>query len=853
MATLLLHPFPPGPSKGILLNPSPGASPAYHPASLPALIPSNSSLSSSASSLAAGDSSDYFSKSASSSPGPSHSLPSNNNVHTKQRTDSNPSTVRRIRFAPLPEPRRDDDMLDPVFLDDDDMDQPLTMRSALATAGVSLTAPVDADLTKHAHSVTSSPHAARKCLPSESLLLGCSRDDCPGPSSESEAQHAPECGHEWDLARSPSPAAQPGPAFAPGSPRKGGKWTKMLGPLLGRSGRSHSSPLAMFSAEDVSALNDDAHRGRRNSNHSGHGHRPGSSRESSVSHERSGSDFGAPLNRWTSEGAPGAGLPLSSKKRLSLFGGGSNGGVPLGRTQSLTSLSGKDDKKGKPATAAPQRAGGRKQTRMLNGRVYGAKRNPNAKNPFANVRYVCCSRLDCDRSFPVPFSLSSEDNRISLLVHLRVFRFLIGLVEWMLTPCMTDRTDEPEFVEWGYGGMGSVKNTAGQSSVWSRVQADNNAAGIARKATEDEDDGTGMAWVRKRKEERERAKREAEERAKKEQEAREANAENADVEMNTESEVTDAKETDTEADAEVEVKVTAAEAVEQNEKADEAENAPLSPNATVTSTPAPPTPLASEGQKSPAHVEHITQAINIPAPHRHHSHSHSYSHTLPHHHHSHTLSLSRIDTRESGDTVRPLASPMKSPLVTPKHESAERASVSSSGASTASEDGEDGDSEDSPKDSGFCNEEDSEEEEEEQVSPLFVAGRREAAGTDRVWCYRSGVVSLRSARAWRRSRDTTRRSKVRQQLGRPLRRRVKLRLSLYAPSDPVAESASPSPPLLTTLMIYCDTPSPNRQGHAQNACHWTPGSHTQRGRDSRRPHFGRSAGVPIRDWCRCSL
>ncbi|PIL30618.1 hypothetical protein GSI_07320 [Ganoderma sinense ZZ0214-1] len=668
MATLLLHPCPPGPSKGILLNPSPGASPAYHPASLPALIPSNSSLSSSASSLAPGDSSDYFSKSASSSAGPSHSLPSSNNVHlhahAKHRTDSNPSTVRRIRFAPLPEPRRDDEVFDSVFLDDDDLEQPLTMHSALATAGVALAGPADADLSKHAHSVTSSPGAARKCLPTESFLLGCPRDDfsCPGPSSESEAQHSLECAHEWDLVRSPSPA-HPASAFSPSSPRKGTKWTKMLAPLLGRSGRSHSSPLAMFSAEDVSTLHGDAHRGRRNSNNSGHGLRTGSSRESSVSHERSGSDFGAPLNRWTSEGAPGAGLPLSTKKRLSLFGGGGGGGVPLGRTQSLTSLPGKDDKKGKPAATAPPRAGGRKQTRMLNGRVYGAKRNPNAKNPFANVR-----------------------------------------------------TDEPEFVEWGYGGMGSVKNTAGQSSVWSRVQADNNAAGIARKATEDEDDGTGMAWVRKRKEERERAKREAEERAKKEQEEREANAENADVEMNTESEVTDAKETDTEADAEVAVPI---EAVERSERVDEAESAPMSPNATVPSTPAPPTPLASDGQKSPAH---ITQAINIPAPHRHHhSHSHSYSHTA-HHHHSHTLFLSRIDTRESGETVRPLASPLKSPLVSPKHQSAERASVgSSSGASTASDDGEDGDSEGSPKDSGFGNDEDSEEEDEVQERSRLTA------------------------------------------------------------------------------------------------------------------------------------
>lgn len=276
--------------------------------------------------------------------------------------------------------------------------------------------------------------------------------------------------------------------------------------------------------------------------------------------------------------------------------------------------------------------------------------------------------------------------------------------------------------------MGSVKNAAGQSSVWSRVQADNNAAGIARKANDDGDDGSGMAWVKRRKEERERAKREAEERAKKEQEEREkaaeANAENADVEMNTESEATDAKETDTEADA---AEVAEAAPVERTKKADEAENAPMSPNAIVTSTPALSTLLASEAPKSAVQLEHITQAINIPAPNRHHhSYSLASSHTLAHHH-AHSLSLSRIDTRESGETVRPLASPLKSPLSSPKHESAERASVSSSGASTASEDGEDGDSEDSPKDSAFGNDEDSEEDDEVQVSHLLAASRSQVA------------------------------------------------------------------------------------------------------------------------------
>jgi hypothetical protein len=102
---------------------------------------------------------------------------------------------------------------------------------------------------------------------------------------------------------------------------------------------------------------------------------------------------------------------------------------------------------------------GRKGTRMLNGRVYGVKPPPNANtdvNPFANAR-----------------------------------------------------DDEPEFVEWGYGGMGSVKNTAGTgATVWSRLQGSGVMVGsVEGKASEGEDDdGSGMAWVRKKREARERLK-----------------------------------------------------------------------------------------------------------------------------------------------------------------------------------------------------------------------------------------------------------------------------------------------------------------------------------------------------------
>ncbi|KAK0434887.1 hypothetical protein EV421DRAFT_1988416 [Armillaria borealis] len=87
-----------------------------------------------------------------------------------------------------------------------------------------------------------------------------------------------------------------------------------------------------------------------------------------------------------------------------------------------------------------------KGTRMLNGRVYGQKKAQRERNLFANA--------------PDP---------------------------------------EPEFVEWGYGGMGSVKSSreAG-GKMWGKLQSEDR----------DDDDGGGMAWVKKRREERERKARE---------------------------------------------------------------------------------------------------------------------------------------------------------------------------------------------------------------------------------------------------------------------------------------------------------------------------------------------------------
>ncbi|KAG8901600.1 hypothetical protein FRB99_005195 [Tulasnella sp. 403] len=80
---------------------------------------------------------------------------------------------------------------------------------------------------------------------------------------------------------------------------------------------------------------------------------------------------------------------------------------------------------------------------------------------------------------------------------------------------------EPEFVEWGYGGMGS--NQGNTSSLYAKVQSSHKNV-----VAEDDDDGSGMGWVRKRRETREREKREREEREAKEAQLRQAEPSPAD-------------------------------------------------------------------------------------------------------------------------------------------------------------------------------------------------------------------------------------------------------------------------------------------------------------------------------------
>ncbi|PPQ67672.1 hypothetical protein CVT25_012700 [Psilocybe cyanescens] len=226
-----------------------------------------------------------------------------------------------------------------------------------------------------------------------------------------------------------------------------------------------------------------------------------SSRESTDSASTAtNSGWGLGLSRWTS--ANGA------DKSAAVL----NGSSPLSRTQSTQSYKSKSKftsslssepksvsqpAHSKSAPVAPS-ASRHKGTRMLNGRVYGSKR-PSPANPFANAR-----------------------------------------------------DDEDEFVEWGYGGMGSVKGAksagmAGSGNVnWERLHGGAGVNGRAPKqgvgggvaspvAAADDDDGSGMGWVKRRREERERKKKEEEEKAarEKEKEARPIEEEVTESKMST--------------------------------------------------------------------------------------------------------------------------------------------------------------------------------------------------------------------------------------------------------------------------------------------------------------------------------
>ena len=151
------------------------------------------------------------------------------------------------------------------------------------------------------------------------------------------------------------------------------------------------------------------------------------------------------LRRWNSVTSAQS-APAPSLNNASILGSS------LARSQSNRPSSGNRRRTGSAtnggASASNTKHTPRRGVKMLNGRVYGAPKRKG--NPFDNVR---------------------------------------------------DEAD-PVFVEWGYGGMGSVSGSraAGMGGTrWERLQSGH--------SPEDPfDDGSGMGWVKKRKEARDRGR-----------------------------------------------------------------------------------------------------------------------------------------------------------------------------------------------------------------------------------------------------------------------------------------------------------------------------------------------------------
>ncbi|KAK0185814.1 hypothetical protein F5146DRAFT_1143332 [Armillaria mellea] len=160
-----------------------------------------------------------------------------------------------------------------------------------------------------------------------------------------------------------------------------------------------------------------------------------------------------PAPRLLSRGLFWGGEKENGLTRWSSPGSTTSADAGLWRSQSTQSYVPKQQRKGK--APPPRKTDGllatihtsnpAKGTRMLNGRVYGQKKAQRERNLFANAPDA-----------------------------------------------------EPEFVEWGYGGMGSVKSSreAG-GKMWGKLQSEDR---------DDDDDGGGMAWELEAKEkEKERA------------------------------------------------------------------------------------------------------------------------------------------------------------------------------------------------------------------------------------------------------------------------------------------------------------------------------------------------------------
>lgn len=420
-ATLQLPSFP---RQGILLNPSPSTSPYSHPASLPGtphLLSSLSSLSSSASSTSPhnSDADHYFlTYSAVKDPyaalgrgGPSQPSGTGLSREGSQKKGGSAPQTRKIRFAPLPEPRRDELSLPDVFLDDsvenlnsfpahDALDTPRSnpnsRPSSLLFSGAQAGA-VAAQLDAHA------PSDSTPTTSNPNLQLGAKLSVSVGASSTSGSDRDDS---DWDNITTPispnatlSSSVERLPQSCPESPlnrrtdlpRERRSFTKKLLKPLFRSNITTEDVLTLGVNQLFRSSTRDSEDGMSSGSATPARNRS-KERTSSISDGESG--FGAPLCRSTSDNTA---QKKATKSKMSFLGfSNSNSSATdaaLWRTQSASgdmrrvksreSENAKRPRSGSSSGANPPR----KQLRMLNGRVYGAKRSNLANtNLFATAR-----------------------------------------------------------------------------------------------------------------------------------------------------------------------------------------------------------------------------------------------------------------------------------------------------------------------------------------------------------------------------------------------------------------------------------------------------------------------------------
>ncbi|KAH7890014.1 hypothetical protein F5I97DRAFT_627702 [Phlebopus sp. FC_14] len=343
------------------------------------------------------------------------------------RSSSTPST-RRIRFAPLPDPRRDD------VLDTDDTactDEPQPEQIPLSSQEPTST---DASISSH-QDLEDGFVSLAPCVSTDSNATSTStiRDSSTPKKSRSSKLFLRTLPF---LRRSQSPAS-PSPIYPSVSLPNTSVSSLPSSANLDKNQRSTSSlpsspqsytaKLPRISAEDVLTLGTISFfRARSGSASSARTPPPPTYTQ------------GKPLQRWASTGS-GAGMKLGT----------------LSETQSNTSASegeGANTKKRRPSSIGSPGAGGGRHAssnKMLSSPLAGSSVSANGTST---------------RTTP-----TSPQKRHVKMLNGRVYGVL-SLVNQNVNPFASAR-DEPEFVEWGYGGMGSVQASAGVGSdMWRGLQ-----------------------------------------------------------------------------------------------------------------------------------------------------------------------------------------------------------------------------------------------------------------------------------------------------------------------------------------------------------------------------------------------